>query len=73
MSVPKEVKQKEKEIIEELKRAGLHVLFKINSVDLETCAWEHNVKFYDVPSKEQNDKVWSIIRKHYGEWKKSIS
>jgi hypothetical protein len=73
VTIPKEVKRKEKEIIEELKKEGFRVFLKINNVDSETGAWEHDVKFYEVPSKEDTDKVWSIIRRHYEEWKKSTS
>jgi len=67
------VKEKEREIIAELKKLGLRVSFRIDNVDAQTKAWEHTVGFFKMPSKEETDKVWKVIRKHYAEWFKHSS
>jgi hypothetical protein len=66
--VPKEVKQKEREIIEDLKRQEIEVHFSIDNVNPKTNAWEHTVGFYEILSKEKSDRLFEIIRKHYNEW-----
>ena len=73
LSLPGEVKQQENEIIAELRKLGIQAYFKINKVDPKTKAWEHSVGFYKVHSKEETDKVWEVIRKHYDKWSKHSS
>jgi hypothetical protein len=70
--VPKEVEQKEREIKQDLMKLGIRVDFKINRVDSETRAWEHTIGFYKVLPREQSDKLWEIVRKHYNEWYQTV-
>jgi hypothetical protein len=69
MTLPQSVREKKEQIKREISQLGIRVLFEIKRVDAKMSAWEHTVKFYDIPSEEQSDKVWEIIRKYHTQWK----
>ena len=73
MATSKSLKKLQKEINDELKDLELPAYVRIDKYNPETGALEHTVGYYDIVAKEEHDKVWEVIRKHYEIWNKELS
>ncbi|MGD0160507.1 MAG: hypothetical protein ABSB89_09445 [Candidatus Bathyarchaeia archaeon] len=71
--MPSTIQEKEKRILSELKKQNVRVSHSLVKIDAKTRAWEHRIGNFEDTTKEDIDKLWEIVSKHFKEWLESIS